>query len=345
MGQLMTCQALMGQPIRGRRFRAQRSAHYEDIEMNAKGIDGIAERSAGSGASPNGTVVNTALKQTTRGVASIVRGMPASDGAGVKLTRVIGQPRMPDLDPFLMLDEFGTDRAEDYIAGFPDHPHRGFETVTYMLDGRMRHKDNHGNEGVLVPGSVQWMTAGRGLVHSEMPEQQEGRMRGFQLWLNLPARDKMTPPRYQEFGPDRIPCVTPGKGVRVKVIAGKVDGTEGPISQPATDPTYLDVEVAPGSVFTHPLPEGHAAFLYVFEGAVRIGSEPATTVKSQELAVLSEGPEVRIEGVTPEAAGGARAILVAGRPLREPVAKYGPFVMNTQEELMQAFKDFQSGRF
>jgi len=302
--------------------------------MNAKGIDG------------NGTVVNTAPKQMTRGVERTVRGMPASDGAGVKLTRVIGQPRMPDLDPFLMLDEFGTERAEDYIAGFPDHPHRGFETVTYMLDGRMRHKDNHGNEGVLVPGSVQWMTAGRGLVHSEMPEQQEGRMRGFQLWLNLPARDKMTAPRYQEFGPDRIPLVTPGKGVRVKVIAGKVGGTPGPISQPATDPTYLDVEVAPGSVFTHPLPEGHSAFLYVFEGAVRVGGESASTVvNSQELAVLGAGPEVRIEGVTAGTGEGARAILVAGRPLREPVAKYGPFVMNTQEELMQAFKDFQSGRF
>ncbi len=298
--------------------------------MNAKGID------------ENATV----LKQTTRHVDRIVQGMPASDGAGVKLTRVIGQPRMPDLDPFLMLDEFGTDRAEDYIAGFPDHPHRGFETVTYMLDGRMRHKDNHGNEGVLVPGSVQWMTAGRGLVHSEMPEQQEGRMRGFQLWLNLPARDKMTAPRYQEFGPDRIPSVTPDKGVRVKVIAGVVAGTAGPISQPATDPTYLDVEVAPGVVFTHRLPEGHAAFLYVFEGSVRVGGEQASTVvKSQHLAVLSDGPEVRIEGVTAGAEGGARAILVAGRPLREPVAKYGPFVMNTREELMQAFQDFQAGKF
>ena len=150
----------------------------------------------------------------TRTVKRVVRGMPTSDGAGVKLTRVIGQSQLPDLDPFLLLDEFGTDKAEDYIAGFPDHPHRGFETVTYMLDGRMRHRDNHGNEGVLVPGSVQWMTAGRGLVHSEMPEQQEGRMRGFQLWLNLPARDKMTAPKYQEFGPERIPTATPSKGVR-----------------------------------------------------------------------------------------------------------------------------------
>jgi redox-sensitive bicupin YhaK (pirin superfamily) len=169
-------------------------------------------------------------------VARKLRGMPASDGAGVKLTRVIGTPQLDMLDPFLMLDEFGTDRAEDYLAGFPEHPHRGFETVTYMLDGRMRHKDNHGNEGLLVPGSVQWMTAGRGLVHSEMPEQQEGRMRGFQLWVNLPASDKMVEPRYQEFAPDRIPVATPAEVVRVKVIAGRVGANVGPISQPFTEP-------------------------------------------------------------------------------------------------------------
>jgi hypothetical protein len=273
--------------------------------------------------------------------------MPASDGAGVRLTRVIGQPKLPDLDPFLLLDEFGTDRAQDYIGGFPDHPHRGFETVTYMLDGRMRHRDNHGNEGVLVPGSVQWMTAGRGVVHSEMPEQQEGRMRGFQLWLNLPARDKLTAPRYQEFGPDRVPAVTPGEGVRVKVIAGLVGDTRGPVSQPATDPTYLDLEIAPGASFVHTLPVEHSAFLYVFEGAVRVGTgSDASTINSQELAILAEGAEVRIEGLALGADGnGARAILVAGRPLREPVAKYGPFVMNTQEELLQAFQDFQNGRF
>jgi redox-sensitive bicupin YhaK (pirin superfamily) len=283
----------------------------------------------------------------TREVKRLVRGMPTSDGAGVKLTRVIGQPQLPDLDPFLMLDEFGTDRPEDYIEGFPDHPHRGFETVTYMLDGRMRHRDNHGNEGVLVPGSVQWMTAGRGLVHSEMPEQQEGRMRGFQLWLNLPARDKMTAPKYQEFGPERIPTAAPGKGVRAKVIAGQVNGTRGPIAQPATDPTYLDLEIEPKASFVQQLPSDYAAFLYVFEGAVRVGAEAtASTVQAQQLAVLSEGDEIRIEGVTAGADGKvARAILVAGRPLREPVAKYGPFVMNTREELMQAFADFQSGRF
>jgi quercetin 2,3-dioxygenase len=246
-----------------------------------------------------------------------------------------------------MLDEFGTDRAEDYIAGFPDHPHRGFETVTYMLDGRMRHRDNHGNEGVLTPGSVQWMTAGRGLVHSEMPEQQEGRMRGFQLWLNLPAREKMTAPKYQEFGPERIPVATPAKGVSAKVIAGSVAGIAGPIFQPATDPTYLDLALEPGATFVHALPKDYAAFVYVFEGEIGVGADPgARNVGTHELAVLGEGEEVRLEGVSAGADGGtARAILVAGRPLREPVAKYGPFVMNTRDELQQAFADFQSGRF
>jgi redox-sensitive bicupin YhaK (pirin superfamily) len=246
-----------------------------------------------------------------------------------------------------MLDEFGTDKAEDYIAGFPDHPHRGFETVTYMLDGRMRHRDNHGNEGVLVPGSVQWMTAGRGLVHSEMPEQQEGRMRGFQLWLNLPARDKMTAPKYQEFGPERIPTATPAKGVIAKIIAGQVAGIAGPILQPATDPTYLDLALEPGAQFVQSLPPDYAAFLYVFEGTVQVGTDPgANPVRTHELAVLSEGAEIRLKGVTAGADGkSARAILVAGRPLREPVAKYGPFVMNTREELQQAFSDFQNGKF
>ena len=284
---------------------------------------------------------------TERPVRRVVTGIPTSDGAGVKLTRVIGQPQLPDLDPFLMLDEFGTDRPEDYIAGFPDHPHRGFETVTYMLDGRMRHRDNHGNEGVLVPGSVQWMTAGRGLVHSEMPEQQQGRMRGFQLWLNLPAREKMTAPKYQEFGPDRIPTATPAEGVTVKVIAGRVGGVAGPIQQPATDPTYLDLAIRPGAEVTHELPPDYAGFLYVFEGSVSVGTDPAAKpVRAHELAVLGEGDEIRITGVGAGADGqSARALLIAGRPLREPVAKYGPFVMNTREELQQAFIDFQSGRF
>ena len=271
-----------------------------------------------------------------------VRGMPASDGAGVRLTRVIGTPQLPDLDPFLMLDEFGTERAEDYLAGFPDHPHRGFETVTYMLDGRMRHKDNHGNEGLLVPGSVQWMTAGRGLVHSEMPEQEAGRMRGFQLWVNLPAKDKMGAPAYQEFAPERIPLVAAGEGVSIKVIAGVVDGVEGPIVQPATAPLYLDVSLAPDAAWQYDLPDGHNAFAYAFEGDVDVGEDdPARALSAQELAVLGGGTRL----VLSAGGQGARLILVAGRPLREPVARHGPFVMNTREELMQAFVDFQQGRF
>src|SRR5688572_13621483 len=286
--------------------------------------------------------MSTTTTQSHARIARKLRGRPASDGAGVKLTRVIGSPELDMLDPFLLLDEFGTDRAEDYLAGFPDHPHRGFETVTYMLDGRMRHRDNHGNEGLLVPGSVQWMTAGRGLVHSEMPEQQEGRMRGFQLWVNLPKSNKMDAPKYQEFAPADIPVVHPAPGVDVKVIAGDVDGTRGPIAQPATQPVYLDIELAPSTTWSYALPEGHSAFAYVFEGSGEIGAgEDARLVASQELAVLGGGDVFAMTS----GADGARLILVAGRPLREPVARYGPFVMNTKEEIMQAFVDFQSGKF
>ena len=271
-----------------------------------------------------------------------IRGRPTSDGAGVKLTRVIGGTDLPELDPFLLLDEFGTERTEDYIAGFPSHPHRGFETVTYMLDGRMRHKDNHGNEGLLTPGSVQWMTAGRGLVHSEMPEQESGRMRGFQLWVNLPARDKMTDPKYQEFAPEFIPVTVPAPGVEVKVIAGKVGDVTGPIVQPATDPLYLDIALEPGKAWAYALPEGHNAFAYVFEGALTVGEgEEARALDLQEMAVLGGGELLQLRaGNQP-----ARLILVAGRPLREPVMRHGPFVMNTRQELMQAFVDFQEGRF
>lgn len=285
--------------------------------------------------------MNTPLPETAR-IVRKVRGMPTSDGAGVKLTRVIGGPDLPDLDPFLMLDEFGTDQPEDYLAGFPSHPHRGFETVTYMLDGRMRHKDNHGHEGLLTPGSVQWMTAGRGLVHSEMPEQESGRMRGFQLWINLPAKDKMTAPKYQEYAPDNIPQVRPAEGVTVKVIAGTVDGVAGPIAQPATDPLYLDIALAPGASWAFDLPAGHNAFAYAYEGAATVGEgDDARALETQELAVLGGGERLLLRA----GQQALRMILVAGRPLREPVAKYGPFVMNTKQELMQAFVDFQEGRF
>ncbi|MBB5735229.1 hypothetical protein FHT09_000928 [Xanthomonas arboricola] len=284
------------------------------------------------------SVTTTAAARVLR----TIRGMPTSDGAGVKLTRVIGTQQLPDLDPFLMLDEFGTDKAEDYLAGFPSHPHRGFETVTYMLDGRMRHKDNHGNEGLLTPGSVQWMTAGRGLIHSEMPEQESGRMRGFQLWVNLPARDKMTDPRYQEYAPESIPVAQPARGVTVKVIAGAVGEVRGPIVQPATAPVYLDIALAPDAAWDYVLPSGHNAFAYAFEGTVTVGEgDAARALPAQELAVLGGGERLTLRA----GADGAQLILVAGRPLNEPVMRHGPFVMNTKQELMQAFVDFQEGRF
>ena len=276
---------------------------------------------------------------TARTITRRVRGQPASDGAGVRLTRVIGQSALDMLDPFLLLDEFGSDQPGDYIAGFPDHPHRGFETVTYMLDGRMRHGDNQGNSGLLQSGSVQWMTAGRGIVHSEMPEQEEGLMRGFQLWVNLPAKDKMTAPRYQDIAPERIPEVAPADGVRVRVVAGRLGDTEGPVSGIATQPLYLDIALQPGARLEVPVPQGHNAFAYVFEGEdVGLGDE---RLSRSELAVLSDGDTVALT------AGGsaARVLLVAGKPLREPVARYGPFVMNTRQEIIQAVEDFNAGRF
>ncbi len=275
-----------------------------------------------------------------RRVVTTIRGRPASDGAGVKLTRVIGQPSLPDLDPFLMLDEFGSDKGADYIGGFPDHPHRGFETVTYMLAGRMRHGDNQGNVGLLRPGSVQWMTAGRGIIHSEMPEQEEGLMQGFQLWVNLPAKDKMCKPRYQDIDPENIPVVTRPDGVTVKVLVGSFDGVTGPVTDVATDPLYLDITVPAGTTVSVPVEAAHNAFAYPFEGSARIGAG-AQLVERGQLAVLSLGDSVTIEG----GPNGGRLILVAGRPLREPVAKYGPFVMNTPDEIHQAIADYQAGRF
>jgi hypothetical protein len=275
-----------------------------------------------------------------RQVVATIRGRPASDGAGVKLTRIIGQPALTDLDPFLMLDEFGSDKGADYVGGFPDHPHRGFETVTYMLAGRMRHGDNQGNVGLLRPGSVQWMTAGRGIIHSEMPEQEEGLMQGFQLWVNLPARDKMTKPRYQDIDPEKIPVVERPDGARVKVLVGSFDGVSGPVTSVATDPLYLDITLPAGVKASVPVAAEHNAFAYVFEGSATIGPE-AKKVARGELAVLSLGAAVMVEG-GPQ---GGRLILVAGRPLREPVAKYGPFVMNTPDEIRQAIADYQAGRF
>jgi redox-sensitive bicupin YhaK (pirin superfamily) len=277
---------------------------------------------------------------SARSVTSVIRGTPTSDGAGVRLTRVIGGPVLPDLDPFLLLDEFGSDSPDDYIAGFPDHPHRGFETVTYMLDGRMRHRDNQGNSGLLGPGSIQWMTAGRGIVHSEMPEQEEGLMRGFQLWVNLPASDKMTEPRYQDIAASDIPEVELGSGVRVRVLSGQFDDVTGPVAGVAVQPLYLDIELPAAASLSPALPELHTAFLYVFEGSLVAGATKET-VNKHELAVLEEGTEVPLVS----GADGARTILVAGKSIGEPVARYGPFVMNTREELQQAFEDFSAGRF
>ena len=276
---------------------------------------------------------------TARSITRRIRGIPTSDGAGVKLTRVIGQRALEMLDPFLLLDEFGSDAATDYVAGFPNHPHRGFETVTYMLDGRMRHRDNQGNSGLLESGSVQWMTAGRGIVHSEMPEQDHGLMRGFQLWVNLPAADKMTAPRYQDIAPERIPTVEPAPGVRVRVIAGEAFGATGPVSGIPTEPLYLDVALDAGARIEVAVPAGHNAFAYVFEGAVAKVGEDA--LAHSELGVLSAGDNVALTAMDAP----ARVLLVAGRPLNEPVAKYGPFVMNTPEQIVQAMQDYQTGNF
>ena len=286
--------------------------------------------------------MTTAQATTSRSLTRVVRGMPASDGAGVRLNRVIGTPQVPDIDPFLMLDEFRSDDAADYLAGFPDHPHRGFETVTYMLAGRMRHADNHGHSGLLEAGSVQWMTAGRGIIHSEMPEQEDGLMAGFQLWINLPARLKMSKPHYQEFPAAAMPVVQPAAGVSVKLIAGELAGQAGPVSGIATQPLYWDISLDAGVAWEAPVPATHQAFLYVFEGSVEAG--PATSrhrVQQGQMAVLGQGDHVDITGGD----GGGRLLLIAGLPLREPVARYGPFVMNTAQEIRQAFEDYQDGRF
>jgi redox-sensitive bicupin YhaK (pirin superfamily) len=273
----------------------------------------------------------------TRELERVISSIPASDGAGVKLRRSIGGAPGLRHDPFLMLDEFFSDDPDDYLAGFPAHPHRGFETVTYMLDGRMQHKDNHGNTGDLGPGDVQWMSAASGIIHSEMPQQSEGRMRGFQLWLNLPGREKMRPAAYRDIPAKDIPVV-PLENGEVKLIAGKLKDKTAPISGGSTDPYYFDVHLASGGVFEAPLPAGHSAFVYVYEGDALIG-EGARPLANRAAGLLSEGAAVRIAAKEK----GARLLLLAGRPLREPVVQYGPFVMNTREEIEQAVADYQSG--
>ena len=282
----------------------------------------------------------------SRAVERVVRGQATSDGDGVKLTRVLTQPLQQRLDPFLMLDAFGSDAASDYVGGFPDHPHRGFETVTIMLEGRMRHRDSVGNVGLLEPGSVQWMTAGRGIIHSEMPEQEEGRMAGFQLWVNLAAVDKMTAPAYRDIAPASVPEYSDAAGVRVRVIAGASHGTTGAVTRPTTEPIVLDLTLPAGAVFDAALPPGHNAFAYVFGATpLAIGDAGSAAVEPERMAILandtaSDGVRLSVAG---DAAAPARVLLVAGRPLREPIAQYGPFVMNTTAELQRAVQDFQRG--
>jgi redox-sensitive bicupin YhaK (pirin superfamily) len=280
---------------------------------------------------------NRQLQRTIESVAT-------SDGAGVKLRRSLGSVRGLYLDPFLMLDEFSSDDPGDYIAGFPSHPHRGFETVTYMLEGHMRHEDHLGHRGELTSGSVQWMTAGRGIIHSEMPQQDRGRMRGFQLWINLPRREKMKPAKYRDIAAREIPIVEVPGGARVKVIAGKVtvDGHEvgGPIQGLTTDPTYLDVELPAGAAFRHSLASDYTAFVYAFEGSVEVGPESRSqTLETHRAGVTTQGEEILLRG----GKRGGRTLLIAGRPLREPIVQYGPFVMNTREEVEQAVRDYQNG--
>jgi redox-sensitive bicupin YhaK (pirin superfamily) len=281
---------------------------------------------------------------TQRVVARILPSIATSDGAGVKLMRSLGQSQLARLDPFLMLDHFGTDNPDDYIAGFPPHPHRGFETVTYMIDGHMRHEDHMGHVGELMSGGVQWMSAGRGVIHSEMPQQDAGRMRGFQLWINLPAKEKMKPAEYRDIPAAKIPRVDLPGGGHVKVVAGSVTvggaTTAGPIRGLTTDPLYLDVALPAGARFEMPVAAGQSAFVYPFEGSVEVGPSGSTrALATHQAGILSDGDGVTLTG----GAGGGRALLLAGRPLNEPIAQYGPFVMNTREEIEQAIRDYQNG--
>lgn len=283
-------------------------------------------------------MTTSATVQQPRQVEYLVIGQATSDGAGVKLTRVLTQNLQQRLDPFLMLDAFGSDNPDDYIAGFPDHPHRGFETVTYMIAGRMLHRDSAGHEGLLENGGVQWMTAGRGVIHSEIPQQENGVMEGFQLWLNLPARDKMCPPWYRDIPAGELPRFSTAEGVDVTVIAGETHGVQGAVTRDGTAPLYLDLHLKAGARFEQPLPAGHNAFVYVYRGELTVGG---SAVPVQRMAILANDGG---DGVVLQAPQDAKALLIAGRPLKEPIAQYGPFVMNTPQEIHQAIADLHAGR-
>ncbi|MEQ1913720.1 MAG: pirin family protein [Sideroxydans sp.] len=283
--------------------------------------------------------VTTSIIRQTRTVERLIQGVATSDGAGVSLTRVLTGKLQRRLDPYLMLDAFGSDDPDDYIAGFPDHPHRGFETITYMLAGRMRHRDSAGHEGLLGDGGVQWMTAGSGVIHSEIPEQEDGVMEGFQLWLNLPAKNKMAAPWYKDFASADIPEYVTAEGVTVRVIAGESNGVSGAVSREVTEPIYLDIHLPAGTSFSTAIPATHNAFIYTYRGTTTVAG---TQVDVQRMGILSntEGGD----GITVSATEPTRLILVAGKPLNEPIVQYGPFVMNTQEEIHQALDDFRGGR-
>jgi redox-sensitive bicupin YhaK (pirin superfamily) len=285
--------------------------------------------------------ISPVTEQTSRGIERILEGVATLDGAGVKLTRVLaGGNLQKRLDPFLILDAFSSDNPDDYIAGFPDHPHRGFETVTYMLSGRMRHRDNAGHEGLLENGDVQWMTAGRGVIHSEIPEQEDGVMEGFQLWLNLPAQNKMSAPWYRDYPSTAIPEYVTLQGVTVRVIAGSSNGVAGAVTREITEPIYLDIHLPAGTEFSTALPDTHNAFIYVYRGAVSVDD---VQIASRRMGILSNAKGAG--NVTLSATEDARLILVAGKPLNEPIVQYGPFVMNTQQEIHEALNDFRNGHF
>jgi quercetin 2,3-dioxygenase len=277
---------------------------------------------------------------TRRTVESILTGQPVTDGAGVRITRLLTQAEQRRLDPFLMLDVFRSDDPGDYLAGFPDHPHRGFETVTYMISGRMRHRDSAGHEGLLESGGIQWMTAGRGLVHSEMPEQENGTMEGFQLWLNLPSGNKMASPWYRDFQAADIPEFVTPDGVTVRVIAGRSHGVDGAVTRPDTEPLYLDLHLPAGARFEQSLPPGHNTFVVVYRGRINIAED---SVGERQMAILANS--LTADTVLVEAAAPARALLIAGRPLAERIVQHGPFVMNSHEEIVAAIRDFQTGQF
>jgi len=278
--------------------------------------------------------------QNARGVERLINGQFVMDGAGVKINRVLTQGLQRRLDPFLMLDAFGSDKPGDYIAGFPEHPHRGFETISYMIAGSMKHRDSAGNEGLITDGGVQWMTAGRGVAHSEMPAQTDGLMEGFQLWLNLPAKDKMTAPWYRDIPREEIPRFETAGGAKVQVIAGASHGVAGAVQRAVTEPLYLDIELPANATFEQILPPGHNAFIYVFRGQVVVDEQ---NVPQTRMAILKN--DAGADGVRIVAAQPSRLILIAGQPLGEPIAQYGPFVMNTQDEIRQAVEDFRAGAF